>query len=99
MEIVQDITTILGLVITVSGAVFALWIFLRDKRMDTIRLLAKQIIAYNRLEQELLKEISAKTGKPVQTLQKEFRQKALNDQDDISSFMTPSKAKNYLSIV
>ena len=99
METLKTIETILELVITVSGAIFALWIFLRDKRLDTIKLLAKQIIAYNSLEQELLKELSAKTGKPVQTLQKEFRQKTLNDLDDVSSYMTPSKAKNYMSIV
>ena len=99
METLKTIETILGLVFTVSGAVFALCIFLRDKRIDTIRLLAKQIIAYNSLEQELLKELSAKTGKPVQTLQREFRQKALSNLDDVSSYMTPGKAKNYLSII
>ena len=64
METLKTIETILGLVFTVSGAVFALWIFLRDKRIDTIRLLAKQIIAYNSLEQELLKELSAKGVPP-----------------------------------
>lgn len=96
MENLKLIETILELVITVSGAVFSLWIFLRDKRIDTIRLLAKQVIAYNLLEQELLKELSTKTDKPLQTLQKELRQKVLSEVDDVSSYMTPSKAKNYL---
>ena len=60
METLKTIETILELVITVSGAIFCTLDLLRDKRMDTIKLLAKQIIAYNSLEQELLKELSAK---------------------------------------
>ena len=97
METLKTIETIIELIITVSGAVFALWIFLRDKRRDAIKLLAKQVFAYNSLEQELLKELNAKTGTPVQTLQKDLRQKTLDKVDEVTSFMTPSKAKSDIS--
>lgn len=99
METLKSFETILELIITISGAVFAFWIFLRDKRIDTIKLLAKQVIAYNSLEQELLKELNKRTGTPIQTLQKDIRQKTLTEHDDVSSYMTPSKAKSYLSII
>ena len=99
METIKIIVTILELIFTVGGAIFALWLFLRNKRNDTIKLLAKQVLAYNSLEQELLKELTIKENIPLQTLQKDFRKKALNNVDGVSSFMTPSKARSYLSII
>ena len=97
METLKTIETILELIITVCGAVFALWIYLHNKRDDTIKVLARQVIAYNCLEHELLKELSEKTKSPEQTLQKDYRQKVLkNNEVNISSYMTPGKAKSYL---
>ena len=101
METLKTIETILELIITVSGAVFALWVFLHDKRRDTIKLLVNQVIAYNCLEQEYLDVLSNKKEAPKQGIQVEMRRRAEKHEKNVNQVypdMTPSAAKNHILI-
>ena len=99
MEILKTIETIIELCVTVCGCIFALWIFLRDKRRETIIRLVNQVIAYNCLEQEYLDVLSNKKDMPKQNIQVGMRKRAEKNPKNIGSTypdMTPSTARKIL---
>lgn len=98
MEVLNTIETILGTLFTVGGVVLAFWIFLRDKRRDTIKTLADQVIAYYALEQEYLAVMQNQKEKPTQSIQTEMRKRAMENEKNTNMVypdMTPSKARSY----
>lgn len=102
MEVLSTIEIIIELVITVGGALFAFWIFLRDKRRDTIKLLANQVIAYNCLEQEYLEVLSQKKGAPEKDIKVEMRKRAEKHEKNVNKVypnMKPSDAKRHLNLI
>ena len=102
MEVLSTIETIIELLITVGGALFAFWIFLHDKRRDTIKLLANQVIAYHCLEQEYLEVLSQKKGAPEKDVKVEMRKRAENHEKNVNKVypdMKPSDAKRHLNLI
>ena len=102
MEVLSTIETIIELVITVGGVLFAFWIFLHDKRRDTIKLLVNQVIAYNCLEQEYLEVLSQKKEVPKKDVQVEMRKRAEKHDKNVNKVypdMSPSDAKRRLNLI
>ena len=102
MEISNAIVTIIELFFTVGGSLFAFWIFLHDKRRDTIKLLANQAIAYNCLEQEYLDVLSKKKAIPGKDIKVEMRRRAEKHEKNVNNVypdMKPSEAKKHLNLI
>jgi len=102
IEVLKTIETIIELCITVSGVLFALWLFLRDKRRDTIKQLANQVIAYNCLEQEYLEVLLHKKGTPEKDVKVEMRRRAEKHEKNVNKVypdMKPSEAKRHLNLI
>ncbi len=102
MEVLNTIETIFGIFFTVGGAVLALWIYLHDKRRETIKNLADQVIAYNALEQEYLAVLQNQKESPTQSIQTEMRKRAMENEKNTNMVypdMTPSKARKYRNLL
>jgi hypothetical protein len=102
IEVLKTIETILELCIMVCGALFALWIFLRDKRRDTIKQLANQVIAYNCLEQEYLEVLLQNKDAPKKEVKVEMRRRAEKHDKNVNKVypdMKPSDAKRHLNLI
>lgn len=102
MEVLNTIETIFGIFFTVGGAVLAFWIFLHDKRRETINILADQVIAYNALEQEYLAVLQNQKELPTQSIQTEMRKRAVENEKNTNMVypdMTPSKARSYRNLI
>ena len=98
METLKTIETILETFFTAGGAVLALWIYLHDKRRETIKNLAEQVIAYNALEQVLQNQKDT----PQQSIQTEMRKRAMENEKNTNMVypdMTPSKARSYSNLL
>ncbi len=95
-DYLKPISEILLGIITIYGTCLAMKIHRYTKRAETNKKLAQQILAYKKLEQELVRELSEKTGKPEQTIKIESRKKILQDIDEIEMFMKPSEVRSYL---
>jgi len=102
METLKTIETILETFFTAGGAVLALWIYLHDKRRETIKNLAEQVIAYNALEQEYLAVLQNQKDTPQQSIQTEMRKRAVENEKNTNMVypdMTPSKARSYSNLL
>lgn len=96
----RPISEILLGILAIYGTYLTVKIHKFTEKSGTVNKLAHQVLAYNCLEQELLKELSDKTGAPVPTLQKEMRQRAVNNEKNIGATypdMTPSQAKQFIN--
>lgn len=95
----KPISEVLLGIFTISGTYLTIKIYRFTQKSETINFLARQILAYNCLEQELLKELSATSRKPIQSLQKEMRQRAAQNEKNLEAIypdMTPSKARQFI---
>ncbi len=104
MDTLNIIQTILELIITIGGALFALWIYLHDKRRDKIRLLVKEVIAYYCEEDLLLKKLKEEQNndKSLKSLKDEMRKAAAQHEKNKYNkepSMNPSDAKKLLDIL
>lgn len=93
MEILNVILTAL---ISGGSLVFSVWIYFHQKKDETIRELAKQVMAYYQEEQIAVLKIASLTNKTPQTVQRELRTETENSSDCIRPSMTATKAKSYL---
>lgn len=102
MEIIQSIQIILELVITIAGAFFAFWIYIRDRRREYIKTLVKQVIAYYCEEQILLEELAKAKNVPKANKDRDIiREQSANhikNQYKVKPEMTPGEAKKFLDI-
>lgn len=95
----KPISEILLGILAISGTYLTVKIYRFTQKSETINSLARQILAYNCLEQELLKELSDVSGKPIQSLQKEMRQRAAQNEKNLEATypdMTPSRARQFI---
>lgn len=84
IEMIKNVTAILELCITVFGFVFALYLYLKDRRDKTMRNWAHQIIAYNIEEAEAVKWISElMKDDRTRNIQTELRNRAQNSPDNV----------------
>ena len=85
----RPISEILLGILAIYGTYLTVKIHKFTEKSGTVNKLAHQVLAYNCLEQELLKE-----------LQKEMRQRAVNNEKNIGATypdMTPSQAKQFIN--
>ncbi len=99
LKILEIIEKHLGILLTIAGFLFAWYTYMKEKKDNNIRKLAKQVIAFYCLEQEALKMIHEITGDPEQTIQRKLRKKAVNNNENIEAVrpeMTAVNARKYL---
>lgn len=103
MQVISEniglIITFLSFAITLTAFLFALWLYLRDKRNKIINNLAKQVMGYYSEEQEAMTEIARLTNKSCATIQKQLRTQAMsngNNSYNVYPKMTAKETEKYL---
>ena len=88
----------IGLIITCFALVFAFWVYLKDKRDNDKKKLAKQVIAFYALEQEAVKEIKTHTKDNAKTIMVRLRKAAQQNDNNLENeypSMTAKAARRY----
>lgn len=82
-EIILDFISFLT---TIAALLFAWYTYNKDKKAKIIHMLAKEVIAFYCIEQEAIKMLKEKDGdKTEQTIQRELRTRALNNENNLES--------------
>lgn len=98
-ELLSSITSIIEMLIAVSGFVLVLKEYYKTKRNKTKKMLAEQVIAYYSEEQEAIKWIEELSPDKIPNLQKELRKKAQNNEHNLNNIypkLTAKQAEDYL---
>ena len=85
---------------TIAVLFLAWYTYNKDKKAKVIQMLAKEVIAFYCIEQEAIKMLKEKDGgKTEQTIQRELRAKAQNNENNLESLrptMSAAGARKFL---
>lgn len=85
---------------TIVALLFAWYTYNKDKKAKAIQMLAKEVIAFYSIEQEAIKMLKEKdSDKSEQTIQRELRAKAQNNENNLESLrptMSATGARKFL---
>ncbi len=89
----------IGIILTICGLLFAWHTYQKERKAKIVIQLAKQVIAYYCVEQEAIKMISELTNESEQTIQRQLRKKALDNENNLETVrpvMSATGARKFL---
>lgn len=90
----------LGIILTISGFLFALYTYKKDVKAKIIRKLAREVVAFYCIEQAAIKMLKKQMPDvPEQTIQRRLRDEAVKNENNIEGLratMSANGARKFL---